>query len=200
MKSRFVLVMVALIATACAQTSVRNAWKAPDDPGPAFRKVMVVGVTNRADVRRTFEDSFVAELKAVGVDAVPSYASEPELGPDAKEKLRAAVAKAGVDGVLVTRLVRREKQTQVMPGALPPAGGVGVNMYGYYPSVWAGYYEPATAVQVETVTAEVNLFRTSTEKLAWAGTSETFAPSDIAKSTRDFAKVIISTLSKDKLL
>jgi len=75
-----------------------------------------------------------------------------------------------------------------------------VNMYGYYPSVWAGYYEPATAVQVETVTAEVNVFRTSTEKLAWAGTSETFAPSDIAKSTRDFAKVIISTLSKDNLL
>jgi len=34
---------------------------------------MVIGVTKQASIRRTFEDEFVAELKAAGVNAIPSY-------------------------------------------------------------------------------------------------------------------------------
>lgn len=200
MKSRFAVVAAVLITTACAQTSVKNTWKAPDDSGPALRKIMVVGITSRADVRRTFEDAFVAELKAAGVDAVPSYASEPELGAESKEKLRTAVKANGVDGVLVTRLVRRDQQTQVIQSTPTPVGFAGMGLYGGYPRMWGGYYDPGTVMTTEVVTAEVNVFRVANEKLAWAGTTETFAPTDIAKSTKDFAKVVITALSKDKLL
>lgn len=202
MKPYLVIAAAALIATACAQTSIQNTWKAPDDSGPALRKIMVVGVTTRADVRRTFEDGFVAELKAAGVDAVPSYASEPDLGPESKERLRTAVKANGVDGVLVARMVRREQQTQVVPGGPRPIGYgyPGMGLYGGYSGAWGGYYEPGTVVSAEVVTAEVNVFRVANEKLAWAGTTETFAPSDIAKSTKDFAKVVITELSKEKLL
>lgn len=199
MKPYFAVAAV-LLATACAQTSVKNSWRSPEDSGPALRKIMVVGVTSRADVRRTFEDGFVAELKAAGVDAVPSYASEPALDAESKERLRTAVKANGVDGVLVTRLVRRETQTQVVPGTPPPVGFAGMGLYGGYPRMWGGYYDPGTVVSAEVVTAEVNLFRVATEKLAWAGSTETFAPSDIVKSTKDFAKVVIAALSKDKLL
>lgn len=199
MKSRIMLAVVAVLVTACAQTTVRNAWRASDDTGPALRKVLVVGVTKRADVRRTFEDGFVKELAASGVAAVPSYEVEPDLGPEANERLRAVVAKTGVDGVLITRLVKSEKKAQYVPGGPPPAY-VGMGMYGYYPRAWAGYYEPAMVVESEIVTAEVNLFRAANEKLVWAATTETFEPSDIAASTKDFAKVIITALSKDKLI
>lgn len=199
MKPYFAVAAV-MLATACAQTSVKNSWKSPEDTGPALRRIMVVGITSRADVRRTFEDAFVAELKAAGIEAVPSYASEPELGPESKEKLRTAVKASAVDGVLVTRLVRREQQTQVVQSTPAPVGFAGMGLYGGYPRMWGGYYDPGTVVTAEVVTAEVNVFRVATEKLAWAGSTETFAPSDIVKSTKDFAQVVIAALSKDKLL
>lgn len=200
MRSRIAFVVVAaLFVVACAQTSIKNSWKAAEDTGPALRKVLVVGVTKRADVRRTFEDTFVAELKAKGIDAVQSYEAEPDLGPERVERLKVLVGKTGADGVLVTRLVKREKKLDYVPGAPPPAY-IGMNMYGYYPRAWAGYYDPPMMVESEIVIAEVNVFRAASEKLVWAATTETFAPSDIAASTKDFAKVVISALSKDKLL
>lgn len=200
MSSRIVVAVFALLVAACAQTDVRNTWKAPDDSGPPLRKVMVVGVTSRADVRRTFEDAFVAQLKAGGVDAVPSYASEPDLGPESKDVLRTAVRANGVDGVLVARLVRRDQQTQVIPGTPVPAGVMRPGLYGYYPHAWVGHYEPATVVQTDVVTAEVKVFRTASEALIWTATTETFAPNDVAKSSRDYAQVVIKALTKDRLL
>jgi hypothetical protein len=197
--ARVILPLVAVLVVACAQTTIRNSWKATEDTGPALRKVLVVGVTKRADVRRPFADGFVAALKAKGIDALPSYESDPDLAPEGAERLKVLVGRTGVDGVLVTRLVRRETKAQYVPGAPPPAY-IGMNMYGYYPRVWTGYYDPPMVVESEIVTAEVNLFRAANEKLVWAATTETFAPSDIVASTKDFAKVVIAALSKDKLL
>jgi hypothetical protein len=86
-----------------------------------------------------------------------------------------------------------------MPGTPPPLP-MRRGLSGYYPYAWGGYYDSPTVVQTEVVTAEVNVFRTATEKLAWAGTSETFGPGDIAGSTREFAKAVITALSKARLI
>jgi hypothetical protein len=67
-------IAIALGLTACAaSTKIVNQWGNPDYGSPRFRKIMVIGVSRQPSIRRTFEDEFVTQLKAAGVEAVPSY-------------------------------------------------------------------------------------------------------------------------------
>src|ERR1700741_2603563 len=77
---RAALASMAFLVAACASTTLSNSWSNPDYKGPPLKKVMVVGVSNQPALRRTFEDEFVKELKAAGVDAVASYNFIPEDG------------------------------------------------------------------------------------------------------------------------
>jgi hypothetical protein len=190
-------ILLAALFGGCASTSVVNQWKSPDYSGGPMRKVMVVGVTKQPSVRRVFEDEFASKLKAVGVEAIPSYSQVSEDGQADPALLEQAVAKLGVDGVLVTRLVKRDKETQVS-GYYGPVAPMG--FHGWYSSAWMGYYEPATVYEYDVVTLETSVYSPQQSKLVWSGTTETFAPQDVKKETAGFADIIIGTLRKQGII
>ena len=131
------------------------------------------------------------------MQAVPSYTLIPEDGEVPKERLAQAVKESGVDGVLITRLVKVERETKVYPGSYgPPYWG----MYGFYSSAWMGFYDPPQIVTYEVVTSEANLFHAQSEKLIWSGTTETFSPRDMDKYIKEFAAEIVKALAERKLI
>lgn len=188
------LVVGAVGLAGCASTTLVSQWKSPEFSGPPLKKVMVVGVSNQPGPRRIFEDEFSAALKAAGVTAVPSYTVIPQDGQVEQAVLEQAVKSLGADAVLITRLVSREQQTQVTPGYYQPVPTMG--MYGWYSSAWMGYYEPPTVYQYDVVTAETSVYSVNAGKLLWSGTTQTFDPSNVAKETPGFAKIIIAALQK----
>lgn len=193
-----ILVVLCLTFAGCASTSLVNQWKSPEHTGPALRKVLVVGVTTQPSVRRVFEDEFAAQLRAAGVEAIPSYGVITQDGQAEEAVLEKAVQDLGADGVLVTRLVKQEQKTEVSPGMYRPA--VGMGFYGWYSSAWMGYYEPPTVYQYDVVTAETSLYSPPQSKLVWSGTTETFSPKDVKKETAGFARVIIDALKKQGIV
>jgi hypothetical protein len=205
MKSTFprsfatLLILAAALLASCASTSLVNQWKSPEYSGGPMRKVMVVGVAKQPSVRRVFEDEFAAKLKGAGVEAIPSYT---QIGEDVQADpavLEQAVTKLGVDGVLVTRLVKRDKETQVTGGGYyGPTAPMG--LHGWYSSSWVGYYEPATVYQYDVVTLETSVYSPQQSKLVWSGTTETFAPTDIKKETAGYAELIIGALRKQGVI
>jgi hypothetical protein len=186
--------VVAAALGGCASTSLVNQWKSPGFSGPPLKKVLVVGVTKQPGPRRIFEDELSAALRAAGVQAVPSYTVIPQDGQAEQAVLERALRDIGADGVLVTRLVSREQKTQVTPGFYQPMPAMG--MYGWYSSAWVGYYEPPTVYQYDVVTADTSVYSVNAGELLWSGTTETFSPTDVAKETRGFAKIIIEALKK----
>ena len=192
------LVVAAVAVAGCASTELVSQWKSPAFSGPPLKKVMVVGVSSQPATRRIFEDEFSAALKAAGVTAVPSYTVIPQDGQAEQAVLEQAVKDLGADGVLITRLVSREQKTQVTPGYYQPVPTMGV--YGWYSSAWMGYYEPPTVYQYDVVTADTSVYSVNAGKLLWSGTTETFDPTDVAKETRGFAKIIIAALKKDGII
>jgi len=197
LRSLAALVAATSLLGACASTSLVNQWKSPEFTGPPLRKVLVTGVTTQAGVRRVFEDEFSAALRAAGVQAVQSYTVITQDGQVEQAVLEDAVAKVGADAVMVTRLVRREQQTQITPTYYPRYAG---GFYGWYSAAWVGYYEPPMAYTYDVVTVETSLYSPPQSKLLWSGITETFAPTDVKKSTVDYAKVVIGALRKDGLL
>ena len=196
----FALAMaVALGLAACAaSTKIVNEWVSPDYTSPRFRKIMVIGVSKQPSIRRTFEDEFVKQLKATGVEAVPSYLYIPEDGQVDEGRLQAAVKQAGADAVIVTRLVRVEKKTEVSPGFYQPAPAFG--FYGGYSAAWMGYYEPPRVYQYDVYISETSLYDMTKNRLVWAGTVETTAPHDINKEIERYVDTVIDALKGKNIL
>ena len=190
-------IAVALGLTACAaSTKIVNQWVSPDYTSPRFRKIMVIGVSKQPSIRRTFEDQFVTKLKAAGVDAVPSYLYIPEDGQVDEGRLQAAVKQAGADAVIITRLVRVEKKTEVSPGFYQPAPAFG--FYRGYSAAWVGYYEPPRVYQYDVYISETSLY--DMNQLVWSGTVETTAPHDINKEIERYVDTVIDALKSKNLL
>jgi hypothetical protein len=117
---RLCLVAAALGTLSCGSTELVHQWSNPAYVAPSFKKVMVIGVTRQAGMRRTFEDEFVAQLKAAGVNATPSYLYIPQDVPVGEAVLKQALKEAAADAMIITRLVRVQQKTEIAPGYYPP--------------------------------------------------------------------------------
>jgi hypothetical protein len=192
----------ALLAACAPSTTIVNQWDSPD-PGPALKRILVVGVIRDVSVRRTFEDEMVAALRARGVQAEPAYRYAPQDGPLPREALEAAVRESGATGVLTTRVVKVEQQATVVP---PPAPmwGPPYGFYGWYGGAWgpafAYPYAPAQVVVSDNVYAEVRLFRVAGDALVWAATTKTFSPSNPRQDSAQFANLIVGQLAAKGLV
>jgi hypothetical protein len=185
----------------CATTELTNTWKDPQYRGGPVKKIVVVGISNQASVRRTFEDEFAKILKTNGIEAVPSHTAVPEDGQMAEDRLRAAVEQSGADGVLITRMVERRTESTITPAAaVAPPVGTRRSYYGYYSGAWIGYYEPATVQHYNYIVAETTLFVAANPQPVWSGTTRTMESKDIRAATEGFAKPVIAALKKEGLI
>jgi hypothetical protein len=187
------LALAAIVAWGCASTRLVNTWQEPKYSGPALTRIMVIDVTRQAGIRRTFEDQVARQLEAKGVRAVASYTLIPEDGEVPKERLAEAVKESGVQGVLVTRLVKVEVQTQLYAG--PYYGAPYYGFYGYYSWAWVGLYDAPLVYAYNVVIAETNLFDAANETLLWSGTTETYPSGNVKKGIAAFATVVVNALS-----
>jgi hypothetical protein len=160
---------------------------------------LVLAVSKNPATRRTFEDEFVAKLKAAGVDAAPSYRYIPEEGETAEPRLLEAVKQAGADAAVITRLVRVEKKTEVTPGFYQPAPAVTFGFYPGYSAAWLGYYEPPTIYQRDIYISETSLYDLTKDQLVWSGTVQTVGP-DINKEIKRYVDTVIEALKSKNLL
>jgi hypothetical protein len=193
----FTVVVGCLALAACSSTQLVSQWSNPAYTGPSFKKVMVIGVTRQASIRRSFEDTFVAQLKAAGVNAAPSYPYIPQDGPVAEAVLKQAIREAAVDAVIITRLVRVQQQRVVSPGydASDPA----MVMHSFYTTAFNTNYEPPVIYHEEIYTCETSLYDAAKSQVVWRGTAQTTSLGDIDKEIRNYAEIMILSL-KDKRL
>ena len=196
---RLVVFVLALAAAGCASTRVVHQWSNPDVPSARFKKFMVMAISKQPGIRRSFEDEFVAKLKAMGVDAVPSYGFITEDGPVEEPRLRETVERAGADATLVTRFVRVERKYSVDAGYYYPPPLVGFGFYRGYTAAWLGYYEPATVYPYDVFISETNLYDTAKNQLIWSGTVETL-PESISKDISRYVDTVLKALKEKNLL
>jgi hypothetical protein len=159
---------------------------------------VVLGISKEATLRRSFEDEFAAQLRANGIEAVPSYQFIPEDGPAPEARLLKVVKQTGADAAIMTRLVRIERRTQVTPGyynAYPAYG-----FYRWYSAGWTGFYEPPRVYNYDVYTSETSLYDLNRDRMVWAGTAQTTDPGDIRKEIKNYVQIVIEALKENGLL
>ena len=191
--------VVALALAGCAATpQITNQWTNPFYTSLSLKSVMVIGVSKQTNIRRTFEDEFVAQLRATGINAIPSYQYIQEDGQVGEERLKQAVKNANADAAIITRLVRIEQRTNVIPGFYEPVPAYG--FYGWYSSGWLGHYEPPQVYHYEVYVSETSLYDMIKNEVVWTGTLRTTAPGDIKEEVKRYAETVIQAIKENNLL
>ena len=182
---------------ACSGTKLTHTWMDETFHGKPVSDILVIGVTYKKENRQSFENKFVAQLKATGVEAVSSSDVIPIPADLELEKgaILKAVNKFKNDAVIITHLVGvGEKESYTAPERNQG------DYYGYYG--WAfssthepGYYRTHTLVRLAT-----HLYDVKTEKLIWSGESESLDPDSTNQIMDELIEVLIKDLKKNKLL
>ncbi|GMQ79894.1 MAG: hypothetical protein BMS9Abin03_343 [Thermodesulfobacteriota bacterium] len=196
----FYLTMLSVVLIiACAGTKLTHTWVDETHRGKLVSNILVIGVTykEKEAVRLSFEDNFVTQLRAAGVEAVAvgdaiSIPKDLELE---KDEILKAVNKFNNDAVIITHLVgKEEKESYTRPERL--SGG----FYGYHGRAHGYIQSPGYSRTSTTVRLITNLYDVKTEKLIWSGESESLDPDSIKQMIDDVIKVVIKDLQKKNLL
>jgi hypothetical protein len=191
-RSLFALAALAVLATGCQSTTIRSAWFDTNFAGPPMKKIVVSGSVNTTAASRVFEDTFVARLRAVGVDAVAGHTLRLDDASMSDKTFGEAVVNTGAQGLLFVSLLNVDTRTQVSTTMV--AGGMG---WGRGP--WGGATHTMIPLQevrqYDLATVETKLFDVRMKQVVWAATTSTFNPGSVARETPGFAEIIIGQLA-----
>ena len=207
--------MLLLTLTACnkaATTSFSQSYRNPGYEETVFKRILVIAVSEDEEGRKSFEDALASALAGQGATAAPSYTVVPHSDQVSEEELHGLIESSGIDGVLLTRLVSVDKdseyvppkkynnpQTRYYPGGLGMGYGYG-GYYGFYGTTYAAVHTPGYFDTNTTLTLESNLYSVATNELVWTGQSETIDPDSIEDARESVTAAVAQKLKAERLI
>jgi hypothetical protein len=183
----------------CASVTLQKSWKDPAVSSKQYRKLLVVGVADKPQMRQVFEEVFSDEIGKKGISGIPSYTLTRGDGKPTREAIVAAVKKSGADGVITTRLVNITENDQVRSGFVMTDRGL-TDVYGIPVSYAVFVHQPVEVTMSTRMAMESNLFDAGTGLVVWSGTSSAMDPEGIITVSRAVADIVIKSMTKDGLL
>ena len=192
--------LIGLLLVGCSTTppTVLSEWRNPAYASGTFSRIMIGGLGGDASTRRNFEDEFIAQLRAAGADGLASYRYVPEVNDADENRLRDAARKAGVDALILTRLVRVEEKTQYSGSiAAPISFGVFGSNVG---ASWYGLGGAPSAYRVNEYTAETALHDVAKKEVVWSGTTKTSETEGGRTAIKSAVEAVVKSLAEKNLL
>lgn len=194
-----VIAVIALMAGCSTTNPIVSEWRNPSYSGADFKRIMIGGLGGATSMRRNFEDEFVAQLRAQGIDALPSYRAMPGDEAVDEAKFKEAAQKAGADAAILARPIRVEEKTQFSPNYFP------VPWFGFYgphlgASWYGGYYGAPSAYRYNEFTSETTLFDLRKNEVVWSGTIKTTDYDDVSATIKGYVAAVMRALDDKHLL
>lgn len=207
MQRRFsALAAVVFALSGCASgPSVSASWQRPDYKPHQFKKLAVLAISGRLEMRRVIENHVAADLREIGIQAVigsdlfqkPTVSDEKAPTADQKAEVRRILVQQGVDGAIVMRLVSRDiVESRVAAVASDPreAG----DMYWGYSPVYDPVSRETTMDAKKRVVVEAGLFEA--EKPGAIAVREiTIDEAGTMEQVRDASKLIVHSFQETGL-
>lgn len=187
--------LAAPLVQAADRAGIRIVYsEAQPDPAAPLRKLLVLGLSTRQDLRRLFEDAVAQGLRGLGVQATAAHSLLPAGKPPERAAITRLVKEAGYDGVLVSRLIATERGEIAAPAAathfVPTLDGS-----------LAQLDAPAgEADGVLVAVTETSIYRVADGQRAWSALTDVHNPKDLAQTTQDFARVMLADLRAKRVL
>jgi hypothetical protein len=168
-------------------------WKDKEYGGGNLKMTLVIGASQKPNIRQMFEDEFVNQLKVQGADGVASHAMLSAEEMLEKEAILRLVNKLKVDSVLITKLIDRKDAIDYVP---PQHQNINTQYYRSYNYTRNRGY----ILEDEAVSLETNLYDVRSQKLIWSSLSETFTRGSDDEVIKELIQKITKELKKQNLL
>ena len=123
------VVLTGWALTACsAANPVINEWRNPAYSSANFKRILASGPGFATSVRRNLEDEFVIQLRAAGIDALPSYSTLPDSSRTRRVSSRRRKNSALTQRSLCARFRWKEKPSMDRAIFLSPGLGISVRI------------------------------------------------------------------------
>ena len=203
-KTKIVMVGVLLFAAAlltlsCVSMRMTDEWRDKTFLGSPYKKIMVVALTKRADIRQPVEDEFNRQIKARGGEAVACYVCIPDVDKISREELAKVGTGMGIEAYLVVMVVRTDTRIESYRSSIPPpAGDYGTDSM-MNVRLW-GNPDPPMQKKRELLTLESRLYDGKSAKLIWRSAVESVNPSGEGREIPRFVRTVLSALGDEKLI
>jgi hypothetical protein len=198
-----VILVGAMLANA-KSTKLVASWKNPQYSGATFHRILVIGMSAKPGVRADFEDVLSRLVARDGVEAIPgnTILLRPEGTKLDLNYLKTQVKEFKIDAVIVSRLVKIDKDVTYIPGQPYVPYPYYSSFYGYYGAVYPVVYSPDYLREDTTVRVETNVYavKGTDGELVWTGVSDTFNPSSADKVIDGLSKLVVKELQKAAIL
>jgi hypothetical protein len=188
----------AALAGAADNTFI-STWKSPD-AGPlnfAGRKVAALVIVDDDNVRMSAEEALAREITARGPVGTAAHRLIPREELTNKDRAKAWFERAGVQGVVVMRLVSAD--TQKVYSSVVWSSGYYSNVWDYYGYGWTTVTPIGKGRNETTLTVETLLYDLTTGGPVWAGVSRTPDVKDAGSFMKGLAKDVVKELEKQGL-
>jgi hypothetical protein len=199
------VVLLSGVGGAAKSSKLVTSWRSPDAPSAKFRRVLALGLSEKAGIRADFEDALAIQLGEAGLQAIPgnTLLLRPEGTQLDLNYLRTQVRDNQIEAVVVSRLFKVEKTVTYVPGGpyFVPYPYYGI-LYGYYGTVYPMVYSPDYLREDKKVRIETNLYVISAPdgKLVWTGITDTFNPSNVHKAINGLVKLVVNQMQSEGVL
>jgi len=186
-----------LAACATSSTTFVNTRKAPDAAPVSFagKKVAGFALGVSEPMRRDTEDALARELNARGVQGIPGYSIIPSTELRDREAAKAKLRKAGIEGVVLLRLVDTEKKKVHTEWASQEYR----TLPNYYTWGIAGA-DPGYDRTVTTLSVETLIYSLTQDRLLWSGLSDTTDAAGAERFVREHAAAVAAELRREGLI
>jgi len=194
----FLLFLFAAAFDGCATTNqVVSQWSNPAYASPSFKRIMIGATGSETSIRRNLEDEFVSELRASGIEALPSYRYISEDQTIDEAKLKQAAKKAGADAAILARSIGVERRSEYRDYYPYPAVGIFGPHIG---ATWSLSYGLPSVRRYDVYTSEATLYDLNKNEVVWTGTVKTAEPDDVTAATREYVQTVINALKQKNIL
>jgi hypothetical protein len=198
------ILLVAGLATT-KSSKLLMSWKSPDAPNRKVHRVLALGLSDKTAIRAAFEDALASRLSETGLEAIPgnTILLRPEATKLDLNYLKSQIREHNIDAVVVSRLIKVEKNVTYIPGGVYVVPYPYYNtFYGYYGAVYSTVYSPDYLREEKKVRIETNLYIASNAEgeLVWTAITDTFNPNNTDKAINGLVKLIVKQMQDEEVL
>jgi hypothetical protein len=198
------LLLTVLLAACAAHVKIEDSWRNATVPAKTYKKLLVVAVTPKSDLRQLFENILTETLRGSGVEALPSYPLLADLKQADKPKLQAMALAAGADAVIITHGLTKEEHTsyRYFGGTLQERTAVMTSADADSTTVIAMSAVGIAPLESDFVkgTLMTKFFDTASTDMVWSALSEVITDGRRADACWDFSGLLTRALGKEHLI
>lgn len=192
------LLSAALMTLSCASMRMTDEWRDKSFQAPAYKKLMIVALTKRADLRQPVEDDFRRQLNARGLEAAACYECIPDVDRISREELAKAGSGMGIEAFLVVRVLNTDTRVETYRSSGAPVSS-STGRDSMMDMQW-GAPDPPVSKRSNVATLESRLYDGKTGTLVWRATVESVNPSGDGSGISKYVQRMLAALDDERLL